>query len=155
MSGRLQTAQNQRQIENSQMQESLLQILNGRELLKKLSKRTVWYATIQRRLSSFLRHSIRWGCNKLKQLCWDFRWGSFLTFAILGIELLFVGFKVITIGQFAAFSMLTPSFTWLFYSMPSQYAELTRNLVSAKRLLPLINRCIRSWQVGQSRQKPS
>ena len=40
--------------------------------------------------------------------------------------------------------------------MPSQYAELTRNLVSAKRLLPLIQSLHKEELAGgQSRQKPA
>ena len=51
------------------------------------------------------------GMQQVKTVVLGFSLGLVFDIAILGIELLFVGFKVITIGQFAAFSMLTPSFT--------------------------------------------
>lgn len=156
MSGRLQTAQNQRQIENSQMQESLLQILNGRELLKSYQKEQFGMQLFNGAYQKFSQAQYQMGMQQVKTVVMGFSLGLVFDIAILGIELLFVGFKVITIGQFAAFSMLTPSFTWLFYSMPSQYAELTRNLVSAKRLLPLIQSLHKEELAGgQSRQKPA
>lgn len=156
MSGRLQTAQNQRQIENSQMQESLLQILNGRELLKSYQKEQFGMQLFSGAYQRFSQAQYQTGMQQVKTVVMGFSLGLVFDIAILGIELLFVGFKVITIGQFAAFSMLTPSFTWLFYSMPSQYAELTRNLVSAKRLLPLIQSLHKEELAGgQSRQKPA
>lgn len=101
----------------------------------------------------FSQAQYQMGMQQVKTVVMGFSLGLVFDIAILGIELLFVGFKVITIGQFAAFSMLTPSFTWLFYSMPSQYAELTRNLVSVKRLLPLIQSLHKEELAGgQSRQ---
>lgn len=78
------------------------------------------------------------GIQQTGTIVLGFALGLFVDIAILGVELLFVGFKMITVGQFAAFAMLTPSFTWLFYSMPGQYAQLSRQLVAAKRLLALV-----------------
>ena len=112
MSGRLQTVQNQRQIENSQMQESLLQILNGRELLKSYQKEQFGMQLFSGAYQRFSQAQYQTGMQQVKTVVMGFSLGLVFDIAILGIELLFVGFKVITIGQFAAFSMLTPSFTW-------------------------------------------
>ena len=134
-----------------------MQILNGRELLKSYQKNSLvcnYSAAPIRGFSGTVSDGDATSQNSCDGI---FVGAPGFDIAILGIELLFVGFKVITIGQFAAFSSVDTEFYFgCFTVMPSQYAELTRNLVSAKRLLPLIQSLHKEELAGgQSRQKPA
>ena len=138
MAGRLTQAQDTQQSENARTQAALLEILAGRMLLKDYQKEQFGLQLFSRTYQSFADSQYRMGLQQTGTIVMGFALGLFVDIVILGVELLFVGFKFISIGQFAAFAMLTPSFTWLFYSMPDQYAQLSRNLVAAKRIFGLI-----------------
>ena len=138
MAGRLTQAQDTQQSENARTQAALLEILAGRMLLKDYQKEQFGLQLFSRTYQSFADSQYRMGLQQTGTIVMGFALGLFVDIVILGVELLFVGFKFISIGQFAAFAMLTPSFTWLFYSMPGQYAQLSRNLVAAKRIFGLI-----------------
>ena len=137
MAGRLTQAQDTQQVENGRMQATLLEVLAGRTLLKDYQSEQFGLKLFRQAYQTFADAQYHMGIQQTGTIVLGFALGLFVDIAILGIELLFVGFKMITVGQFAAFAMLTPSFTWLFYSMPGQYAQLSRQLVAAKRLLAL------------------
>lgn len=138
MAGRLTQAQDSQQVENGRMQAALLEVLAGRTLLKDYQSEQFGLQLFHRAYQIFADSQYHMGLQQTGTVVLGFALGLFVDIAILGVELLFVGFKMITVGQFAAFAMLTPSFTWLFYSMPGQYAQLSRQLVAAKRLLTLV-----------------
>lgn len=120
MAGRLTQAQDTQQAENARTQAALLEILAGRMLLKDYQKEQFGLQLFSRTYQSFADSQYRMGLQQTGTIVMGFALGLFVDIVILGVELLFVGFKFISIGQFAAFAMLTPSFTWLFYSMPGQ-----------------------------------
>jgi ABC-type transport system involved in cytochrome bd biosynthesis fused ATPase/permease subunit len=60
--------------------------------------------------------------------------GFFFDIVILGVELLFVGLGQITIFQYAALAILTPNYTWLFYSFPAEFASFIEGLTPAVRI---------------------
>lgn len=60
--------------------------------------------------------------------------GFFFDIVILGVELLFVGLGQIAIFQYAALAILTPNYTWLFYSFPAEFASFIEGLTPAVRI---------------------
>lgn len=138
MAGRLTQAQDTQQVGNGRMQAALLEVLAGRTLLKDYQSEQFGLKLFRQAYQTFADSQYHMGIQQTGTIVFGFALGLFVDIAILGVELLFVGFKMITVGQFAAFAMLTPSFTWLFYSMPGQYAQLSRQVVAAKRLLALV-----------------
>ena len=138
MAGRLTQAQDTQQVENGRMQSALLEVLAGRTLLRDYQSEQFGLQLFRKAYQTFADSQYHMGIQQTGTIVLGFALGLFVDIAILGVELWFVGFKMITVGQFAAFAMLTPSFTWLFYSMPGQYAQLSRQVVAAKRLLALV-----------------
>jgi ABC-type bacteriocin/lantibiotic exporter with double-glycine peptidase domain len=66
--------------------------------------------------------------------------GFLFDIVILGVELLFVGLGQITIFQYAALAILTPNYTWLFYSFPSLFASFIEGLTPAVRIQTVLER---------------
>lgn len=64
-----------------------------------------------------------------------------LLFDVLSLvtEVYLISINQLTVGQFISFTLLTNSFTWMFYEAPSYYADLKRQRVSEKRIEEFLN----------------
>ncbi|SYW14178.1 ATP-binding cassette domain-containing protein [Oenococcus oeni] len=134
----LKNAQDRQQNFSGTVQRSLLQILDARILLASFQAQEYGLHLFKSHYNNFANAQYQTGIKRIIMNSIGIGMGFVFDISILAVELLFVGLGNISITQYAAISILTPSFTWLFYSMPGIYAELIRNSTSALRVVDFI-----------------
>lgn len=126
--------QKQQQTKQENVQRSLAEILNARDFLRINGYEEFGTKLFQQTYAHFLNEQYQ---NRKVQ-AWLTTSSVFfgLLFDVLTLiaEIYLMSIHQLTLGQFISFTLLTDSFTWIFYQAPAYYSELSRQQVARTRV---------------------
>lgn len=126
--------QDDMQAQSTAAQNTFVNFMAGRSVFKAFDAGHYALNYFHQYFAKYTQAQYRAGVSRVKIETVGMGMGFIFDIVILGIELLFVGLGQITIFQYAALAILTPNYTWLFYSFPSSFASFIEGLTPAVRI---------------------
>ncbi|WP_155286761.1 ATP-binding cassette domain-containing protein [Lacticaseibacillus zhaodongensis] len=135
-----QVKQKAMQEKSTTAQDYFINFMDGKSVFKAFGARRYAIEYFTEKYSESADAQYEAGISKAKIETLGMASGFLFDIAILGVELLFVGLGRISIFQYAALAILTPNYTWLFYTFPSTFAGLIEGLTPAARIVNTIKK---------------
>lgn len=120
------SSQEEKQSSQEKLQTMLSSLFNAKDYLRINDRKSFGVDLFKRSYQEFLENQYK---NSMIQ--WRLATSSVffgLLFDVLSLvtEVYLISINQLTVGQFISFTLLTNSFTWMFYEAPSYYADLKR-----------------------------